>query len=59
MEMAGSKYILYADKKGVFFSIEDNGPGIAPDQVETVFQPFTQGDSARGSVGSGLGLGHH
>ena len=61
------KIRTYASKSAVFFSIEDNGPGIAVDQIETVFQPFTQGDSARGSVGSGLGLaiikriveGHH
>ncbi|CAM4072220.1 MULTISPECIES: two-component system sensor histidine kinase EnvZ [Shewanella] len=38
------------------FSVEDNGPGIPSDQIPKLFQPFTQGDSARGSVGSGLGL---
>ncbi|KIO37802.1 two-component system sensor histidine kinase EnvZ [Shewanella sp. cp20] len=40
----------------VGFSVEDNGPGIPSDQIPKLFQPFTQGDSARGSVGSGLGL---
>ncbi|MCU7376416.1 ATP-binding protein [Paucibacter sp. O1-1] len=30
--------------------------GIDESKVELLFQPFTQGDSARGSVGSGLGL---
>ncbi|KFZ37576.1 histidine kinase [Shewanella mangrovi] len=44
------------DGAGAYFTVEDNGPGIAADQVEKLFQPFTQGDSARGSVGSGLGL---
>ena len=50
------KLSSYSTKKAVFFRVEDNGPGIAPEQIETVFQPFTQGDTARGSVGSGLGL---
>ncbi|MBO1272310.1 two-component system sensor histidine kinase EnvZ [Shewanella sp. 4t3-1-2LB] len=44
------------DKEWVRFCVEDNGPGIRPDQIQTLFQPFTQGDTARGSVGSGLGL---
>lgn len=38
------------------FCVEDNGQGINPEQLSTVFQPFTRGDSARGSSGSGLGL---
>lgn len=38
------------------FCVEDNGPGIDPKQVSKLFQPFTQGDTARGCVGSGLGL---
>ena len=44
------------DGKRVGFSVEDNGPGIPEDQIPELFQPFTQGDIARGSVGSGLGL---
>ncbi|WP_028116474.1 two-component system sensor histidine kinase EnvZ [Ferrimonas senticii] len=39
-----------------WFMVEDNGPGIAPDQLEQLFEPFTQGDKARGGSGSGLGL---
>lgn len=38
------------------FCVEDNGPGIKESEIPKLFQPFTQGDSARGSVGSGLGL---
>ncbi|MCL1147293.1 two-component system sensor histidine kinase EnvZ [Shewanella marinintestina] len=38
------------------FSVEDNGSGINEEQIPKLFQPFTQGDTARGSVGSGLGL---
>jgi two-component system osmolarity sensor histidine kinase EnvZ len=40
----------------VGFCVEDNGPGIDMNKVDDLFQPFTQGDTARGSVGSGLGL---
>lgn len=39
-----------------FFSVADHGPGIDEDQMQHLFQPFTQGDSARGTQGSGLGL---
>ncbi|GGI81662.1 two-component system sensor histidine kinase EnvZ [Shewanella gelidii] len=42
--------------KAVGFCVEDDGPGIPDDQIPKLFQPFTQGDTARGSVGSGLGL---
>jgi two-component system osmolarity sensor histidine kinase EnvZ len=38
------------------FSIRDYGPGIPEEKMEDLFQPFTQGDEARGSLGSGLGL---
>lgn len=39
-----------------WIEIEDNGPGIALDQMEKVMQPFTRGDTARGTEGTGLGL---
>ncbi len=47
---------MTADKKLVWLSVEDNGPGIDPSQVNKVFEPFTRGDTARGSEGMGLGL---
>lgn len=50
------KISSYHQGNTVCFSVEDNGPGIDETKVESLFQPFTQGDSARGSVGSGLGL---
>ncbi|QIR16279.1 two-component system sensor histidine kinase EnvZ [Shewanella aestuarii] len=50
------KISSFVDARYVGFSIEDNGPGIDERKVEELFQPFTQGDTARGSVGSGLGL---
>lgn len=40
----------------VGFTVLDTGPGIPAAQIEHLFQPFTQGDEARGTEGSGLGL---
>lgn len=42
--------------KYLYFSVRDYGSGIPEEQIDSLFQPFTQGDKARGSVGSGLGL---
>jgi two-component system sensor histidine kinase PfeS len=37
--------------------IEDDGPGVAPDQLEMIFRPFTRLNAARpGGDGFGLGL---
>lgn len=47
---------MNADKSLAWVCVEDNGPGIAPEQVSKVFEPFTRGDTARGSEGTGLGL---
>ncbi|OLQ86573.1 two-component system sensor histidine kinase EnvZ [Vibrio ponticus] len=47
---------MTADNKLCWVCIEDNGPGIATDQVAKLFEPFTRGDTARGSEGTGLGL---
>jgi len=39
------------------FQVEDTGPGIAPADLERVFQPFAQaGSAARAREGTGLGL---
>jgi two-component system osmolarity sensor histidine kinase EnvZ len=44
------------DNKVAFFTVSDGGPGIPEADMERLFQPFTQGDKARGGEGSGLGL---
>ena len=36
--------------------VSDQGDGIPEADIERLFQPFTQGDTARGGEGSGLGL---
>jgi len=45
-----------ARKKEVIIVVKDRGPGIPEAELESVFEPFKQGDQARGSEGSGLGL---
>jgi signal transduction histidine kinase/ActR/RegA family two-component response regulator len=39
------------------FEIIDTGPGIAPEQLETIFQPFTRLNTLTGNAISGSGLG--
>ncbi|MDD5277071.1 MAG: response regulator [Methylovulum sp.] len=39
------------------FQLTDTGPGIAPEQLQTIFQPFTRLDTATGNAISGSGLG--
>lgn len=48
----------YADEVELRFEVEDTGIGIAPEQLECVFQPFRQADSTTSHTygGSGLGL---
>ena len=43
-------------KQQVLFCVSDKGPGIPEQQIASMFEPFSQGDSARGGEGSGLGL---
>ncbi|MCH2056659.1 MAG: two-component system sensor histidine kinase EnvZ [Thalassotalea sp.] len=39
-----------------YVTVCDEGEGIPEAEIERLFQPFTQGDKARGTEGSGLGL---
>jgi two-component system osmolarity sensor histidine kinase EnvZ len=50
-------YTCLDKKKGfMHLIVSDNGVGIPDADIERLFQPFTQGDTARGTEGSGLGL---
>jgi two-component system OmpR family sensor kinase len=40
----------------LLFRIRDQGPGIDPDQLPTIFERFRRGGAGRGPAGSGLGL---
>jgi signal transduction histidine kinase len=42
-------------RDGVRVSVSDDGPGIAPDRIATLFDPFIRGDT-HGQEGVGLGL---
>ena len=44
------------DQCKVVLSVADTGPGIAPDAIEKIFQPFERGSFGQTSIG-GLGLG--
>ena len=39
------------------FEIEDTGPGIAPEEIEHVFEPFARGSDAGAAAAGGTGLG--
>ena len=55
----GGKIVLTLDRHDdeAVLSVRDNGVGIAAKDLERIFEPFTQTDSARGQSGGGLGLG--
>ena len=45
------------DKRFLTINVDDDGPGIAPDQREDVFRPFFRLDEARNQDEGGTGLG--
>jgi two-component system OmpR family sensor kinase len=40
----------------IHFAIEDDGPGVAEDERERIFEPGGRGGAGEGSAGAGLGL---
>ena len=48
---------LFREADRVVIAVRDTGPGIAPDEVERIFQPFVRLDPARAEVPDGAGLG--
>lgn len=58
MRYAGNATVrLESGDREIRIIIEDTGPGIAPDKLETVFEPFVRGDDSRNSETGGAGLG--
>ena len=45
------------DGSRLFITVDDDGPGIAPDEHEAVFRPFYRLDNARNQDRGGTGLG--
>ncbi len=41
---------------GLEVAVEDTGEGLAPEDLERVFEPFFRADPARSGAGAGLGL---
>ena len=49
---------LYLENNIVFFSVEDNGPGIKPERKADLFKPFMHGYASKGGMGIGLFTAH-
>ena len=49
---------LYLENNIVFFSVEDNGPGIKPEREADLFKPFMHGNASKGGMGIGLYTAH-
>ncbi|MBS0849276.1 ATP-binding protein [Citrobacter sp. JGM124] len=47
----------YREDDGVVICIEDEGPGIPEDIIQTLFEPFTRGEQSRSRTSGGSGLG--
>jgi len=55
----GEKAVVSVEKTGgeAVIRIEDNGPGIAQDQIADMLEPFTRGEASRNRETGGAGLG--
>ena len=57
LEVEGSTSNIQPSTVTLRFKVTDTGPGIAPDQLERIFQPFEQaGETGKRVEGTGLGL---
>ncbi|NDP47677.1 MAG: response regulator, partial [Sulfuriferula multivorans] len=48
---------LRYQREMAFFIIEDTGPGITPEEVSNIFEPFSRGSAAHVGATGGTGLG--
>lgn len=47
----------HGDRDTITVSVRDHGPGVAPDKLDNIFEPFYRGDeSGRGGYGLGLAI---
>lgn len=52
-----ARITLAREPGAALIRVEDDGPGIADDQIERMLEPFTRGDPSRNSGTGGAGLG--
>jgi signal transduction histidine kinase len=58
LKYGGAAHIaLAAQAPAVTITIEDEGPGLAPEEIERVFQPFYRVETSRNRETGGTGLG--
>ncbi len=48
---------IVRDGKWMRISVDDAGPGVAADQIESLFEPFARAESSRNRASGGSGLG--
>jgi signal transduction histidine kinase len=53
----GARVGLFRDGKNAVIRIEDDGPGVPPEMIEQIFEPFFRVDQARRKAFPGAGLG--
>ena len=53
----GVTYLGLAPDDGFVITVDDNGPGIAEEDRDRIFERFWRGAAARGHTSSGTGLG--
>lgn len=52
-----ARVLLYHDAEAAFITVEDDGPGIPPEQLDVMFEPFVRGEDSRNQDTGGAGLG--
>lgn len=53
----GARVRAFVDDGKALVEIEDDGPGLPPDELEAVFEPFHRGERSRNRETGGAGLG--